>query len=334
MPLNIDEVKRAAEGRWRDILQAVTGISDSFFTERAGPCPIHNGTTKFRILRNFDQTGGTICNDCGPMTDGLATIQKLTGKPFSEALSLVAAHLGIEDKKPVTRKTEAKDLLTILDAPESTIRMAVAAWCLHKPPIKPESVMACRVKLGRLRWYDHTIPVLCIPVWGPKFDSSDPVGWVIYDQAGSMLPSGKRGDVQYVKVKTSYKCQHGIIGDLDAIRSCDTLIKLEGPPDMLAGMSIGLPGGCFTTPFGTEETPLPWMKDLSTGKGVIVCHDADEAGQRGQIKWAEALAEGAKSCSSVKLPFAVEPKHGKDFRDWALEGGTAESFRLLQTSIV
>lgn len=338
---DIDAVKTAASGRWRDIIQSVAGISDDYLTTKHGPCPIHQGSTKFRVFSDFDKCGGAVCNDCGKMGDGFALIEKMTGKTFAEALSLVANYLDIQPtERKSKKKSEPADRLEIFDADPLSEDLGFATWCLQKPPITSAALRAVGTKLGRFRWCDESFSVLAVPVWGPKLNEENPVGWVLYEITGQKLPSGKREEVEWAKVRLSAKCGRGLICDPARLKDAKTILKLEGPPDALAAIgATDIPADVFpfTTVNGSEETPLPWMIDLATGREAIICHDADQAGERGADKWAGSLASKAITARKVVLPYDIEPKHGKDFRDWLTDEehkGNWEKFLELESRVM
>lgn len=333
---DVEKVKQAARGRWRDIIQEA-GVSDEFLTTKHGPCPVCKGVTKLRVFSDFDETGGMVCNgNCGKMADGIATIQKLTNRTFSEALSLVAEYLRVEpEERKSKKKSEPQDRFEIIEADPVCEHLGFAAWCLKKEPVTAEALKAVGAKLGRFRWCDESFSIIAIPVWGPKLNEENPVGWVMYEATGQKLPSGKREEVEWSKVRLSAKCGRGLICDPARHKDSKTVLKLEGPPDALAAISqTDIPPEVFpfTTVNGSEETPLPWMIDLATGREAIICHDADQAGERGADKWAGALANKATSARKVVLPYEIEPKHGKDFRDWINnDEGNWEKFQELES---
>ena len=78
------ELKLLAAGRWESIVaslapQLVQAV------ERAPhhvPCPVHGGTDGFRLFRDFDETGGGVCNTCGIHHDGYTLLMWANGWDF------------------------------------------------------------------------------------------------------------------------------------------------------------------------------------------------------------------------------------------------------------
>lgn len=84
--LDRDEIKRAAQGRWADILTRY-GVSDSNLKKRHGPCPICGGKDRFRF-DNRNGHGDFYCNNCGS-GDGFRLLMLTQRCDFVEALRLV-----------------------------------------------------------------------------------------------------------------------------------------------------------------------------------------------------------------------------------------------------
>ena len=65
--------------------------------------------------------------------------------------------------------------------------------------------------------------------------------------------------------------------------------KTEGPTDLLALISLGLPDGhtAICTANGAQERPQQWMLELFRDAEVNVIHDADKPGQEGAT-WVES----------------------------------------------
>jgi len=96
MAIDGGEIKRAASGKWLDILERVGGLPSSILDGRHHPCPRCGGTDRFRALDDFAETGALFCNRCFSKGngDGLAAIQWAAGCTFPEALRRVAGIQG------------------------------------------------------------------------------------------------------------------------------------------------------------------------------------------------------------------------------------------------
>ena len=88
----VDEVKRAAHGRWPGVLAAF-GVPAAMLVNRHGPCPLCGGTDRFR----FDDRHGNgeyYCNGCGA-GDGFRLLEKHLGWDFPRAAREVAEAVGV-----------------------------------------------------------------------------------------------------------------------------------------------------------------------------------------------------------------------------------------------
>lgn len=94
--LDADEVRKRAEGRWDQILRYLAPeLQDALDNPKKHfPCPVHGGKDGLRAFKNVSETGGVVCNTCGPMTDGFATLRWLKGWTFREVLREVDGALG------------------------------------------------------------------------------------------------------------------------------------------------------------------------------------------------------------------------------------------------
>ena len=90
------EVKMVAMGRWGEILSALAPqLKPALYRAgRHGPCPVHGGKDGFRVFRDVETTGGTVCNTCGVFPDGFATLMWAQGWDFLTALEAVVEYLG------------------------------------------------------------------------------------------------------------------------------------------------------------------------------------------------------------------------------------------------
>ncbi len=80
------ELKQKAFGRWEGIvLKLAPQLSEAI--ERSPhhvPCPVHGGVDGFRLFKDFDDTGGGVCNTCGIKHDGYSLIMWANGWDFKE----------------------------------------------------------------------------------------------------------------------------------------------------------------------------------------------------------------------------------------------------------
>jgi len=336
---DIEYVRAAAARQWPAILTALGGIDPDLLDGKHHPCPKCQGTDRFRLIDA--DAGAVLCNQCFNSNngDGFAALQWVTGWKFVDALKAVADYLGIQPSSDAPRTSSkgpsnpAEHLA--FEEWDDGNEMLAAAWCTWKEPI---SVAAIKAVGGRIARYRQQYLVLALPVWGKQLDAADPVGWIIYNLAGGNLPkyaknsaTGKWEISEWVKVKLTAGSQPGVVADLARLRTARVAIKVEGPSDLLAMLSLAdLPDdhAALTNANGAGERPHDWMLDLFASKeSAWVVHDADQPGQAGAVGrideksqqfrpgWANYLADRIPT-RNVVLPFPIVETHGQDLRDY------------------
>jgi hypothetical protein len=93
-------LKLAASGRWSDIIRALSSVDLSEALARTGRhvrCHNNHGKTRsqFRLFKDFEQTGGGVCNTCGRFPSGFALLSWLNGWEYKRSVKEVANHLGL-----------------------------------------------------------------------------------------------------------------------------------------------------------------------------------------------------------------------------------------------
>lgn len=321
LPLDLREVKRNAKGRWAGIIQSVAGIGADYLTGRNCPCPDCGGKDRWRVFKDFDSTGGAMCNNCGKFADGFSVVRWKRKTTLTEAISLVAESIGIK-ATPVKASKPIDANLVFREWNDSLFSL----WSLKKPGIKREAIELCG---GRMAKYRGKYSVLAIPIHG---QDGKPVGFSLYNLTGGTLPAWKQGSKvpDQVKILTVTGSRPGWMGPITTGHPINVQWKTEGPSDMLALLSLGLPTShtACCNAFGCGENPdsTKWLVDRFKNTKTFVIHDCDEPGQAGatEVKngrqsrpgWAPAIATAAAECRNVVLPYKIEAAHGKDLRDW------------------
>ena len=78
------ELKLLAAGRWASIVTSLAPHLGQAVerTPNHVPCPVHGGIDGFRLFRDFDATGGGVCNTCGIHHDGYTLLMWANGWDF------------------------------------------------------------------------------------------------------------------------------------------------------------------------------------------------------------------------------------------------------------
>ncbi len=321
----ITEIKQAARGRWAEILTALAGITTDILDGRHHACPKCGGEDRFRAFDDFRETGGVFCNQChaDKNHDGVSTLQWAVGIDFKAAIKLLADHLGIEHRNGrVANGSTKKHKLANNVAKVTTINPNNASAILEiygkaKPPITAQGIKRCGGLL--VRWRDQTCIRFDARV---PADASEPTAIILVRADGEPFPAV--GNLGERKTHTVGGSVNSWLASTTAkeIPKVTTILDVEGVTDLLAVVSAGLPDGwvAVTNTAGAKargKLPREW----AVGKRIIVVGDADEPGQDGAKRAAVAYRlAGVVEVLFGQLPYPIEQDHGKDLRDWLLEG--------------
>lgn len=91
-------VKAAARGHWYAVLRALAPSLGAALDHQGHHvrCPVHGGKDGFRVFKDaehFADTGASVCNTCGVMSDGFSTLMWANSWSFSEAINAVGDFL-------------------------------------------------------------------------------------------------------------------------------------------------------------------------------------------------------------------------------------------------
>lgn len=95
------DVREAARGNWLYLIADLAPLAEQALRKpgKHVPCPIHGGKDGFRVIKkDFLETGGGVCNTCGPRHDGFELLMWLNNWVFKEALDAVGERLGVEKR--------------------------------------------------------------------------------------------------------------------------------------------------------------------------------------------------------------------------------------------
>ncbi|MFC6674336.1 DUF7146 domain-containing protein [Marinobacterium aestuariivivens] len=121
-----EKVRAAAVGNWLFIVSALAPHAEEALKKpgRHVACPVHGGKDGFRVFKkNFLETGGAVCNTCGPRHDGFELLMWLNNWSFKDALDAVGEFLGVE--KELSRKDQQR---------QQTCQQQKVAACGHGQP--------------------------------------------------------------------------------------------------------------------------------------------------------------------------------------------------------
>jgi phage/plasmid primase-like uncharacterized protein len=127
MTIDAQTVREQARGRWIGILGRLAPTLELALARpgRHVPCPVHGGSDGFRVFRDVEETGGGICNSCGPRRDGFALLMWANALGFRETLEAVARDLGLDKRRP--RTIEARPRPVVVARTDQDATMAETA---------------------------------------------------------------------------------------------------------------------------------------------------------------------------------------------------------------
>lgn len=332
-------------------------------------CPDAGGKDRFRPLDDVDDCGAVYCNQCFSQKngDGLAAIGWLNGWTFKTTLRAVAEYLNIRKSRSASRTTPqtkpvkpkrpdpmAINLQSEADpVPETEhpkvfdeLRRKFSVWgtatekareryelakqefANNKPPITPASIDAVG---GLVVTYpvsaDYGNPCIAIPAYAREGEA--PAAWVLRKVDGTEFPEFKT-----LKARKAHTLQGStkawiIAGGFEQLRRARYGLRVEGEADLLAVYSL-LPNDwvAFTNSCGANAVPDN-IADIVSGMIIYCLGDADVPGQNGAIKFLAAAQPFAESVKHIELPYAIEPTHGKDLRDYLNEGNGFDELRAM-----
>ncbi len=120
-----------AKGKWPAILPAL-GVDKRFLANRHGPCPLCDGTERFRF-DDKEGKGTWYCNQCGA-GDGVALVMKVNGWDFKEAARKIEEVAGSAQRTairngPAPEKVQAdRAAFWKASAPIDDVPAVVAWW--------------------------------------------------------------------------------------------------------------------------------------------------------------------------------------------------------------
>jgi DNA primase len=315
--INKDEVLARLDFRSFYRSHGLEPTNDYNSEEWACLCPFHDderpslGVNMTTSLYN--------CLACGESGDVFTFYQKIHSCDFREALERIAREeVGLVAETPRPKQQKPQPAQT---AERRTIPHSVAEeW--HQALLANDKALS---SLMQLRGY--TLDTIKRFKLG-YIEKDKRVSIPIYDEAGDLInirrysPGGKQ-DPKFLPYQRGYG--RAAWFPIEALQG-DEILLLEGEPDTMLAIQLGLPGLCQTS--GCETFKAEWVP-LFKGKKVWICYDIDQGGASGAERVANALAGTAAEVRVIRLPLD-QVKHPKgDFTDYIKEGHTADDVREL-----
>ena len=266
--LDAAEVRQAAQGRWQNILSALS-IEVSIHPRKHTACPSCGGKDRFRF-DDQEGRGSWYCNQCDPHAgDGFALVMNVRRCSFQMALELVSGTLGIAATDPRKFTTTPK-VKTRPTPPEGTLGQDVYRYedASGRPVL---FVKRFDLPEGGKRFVQ----------WGPTENGH---GW-------------QNNAANVPKPRPLYRLSQVLASPADEL-----IVVHEGEKAVHAAINAALPGTHTTTVGGASN---PEKTDFSPLKGrdVVLIPDHDEPGESYAQTVARLTTEaGARSVRIVRLP--------------------------------
>ena len=108
---DLDRVKHAAKGHWKQILSKLGNVPDDHLDGRGYPCPVcRAGTDRFNAAKDVDDTGSCFCRQCNLGGDGFHLLQKVNEWDLNTTVNNIGYFLSLDTPaigQPPIRKNGA-----------------------------------------------------------------------------------------------------------------------------------------------------------------------------------------------------------------------------------
>ncbi len=329
---SIDDLKRLASGRWREILTAA-GLHAELLDRRGKPCPKCGGRDRFASLPDLDIRGAVHCRNCfsGTTTpragDGLASLQWWLGCSAAEAISWLRSFLGLGNGQylPIhaIKPTMAPPSKPV-QSESDRLRIALMAdVCRHNLTDQGREHLARRLGVvpGSLRQ-------LQVGWCASRRMTTWPMQDGICNIIGLRLRDPNTGAKRSVQGSVA-----GLFYDpeLANIESGARVWIAEGASDTAALLSIGIDAVGIPSAKSGGDLLLELCRRILPSE-IVIMADGDSAG----IESARLLRSELVIVAGVRI---IQPPNGvKDAREWInrgasridleLKASAAEVFRL------
>ena len=142
------KVREKASGRWLEILSylAYDQLGDAIQKpKKHHTCPIHGTSNKngkgdgFKFFKDVVDSGGGVCNSCGPFPDGFRLLQEVKGWGFRTTLAHVAEFVGVKSEQEEREVKKASGKSTSKPAPSQS-QPTIASQLGDVVPILPQVI--------------------------------------------------------------------------------------------------------------------------------------------------------------------------------------------------
>ena len=286
----IDEVKHSV-----DIVDIISGYID--VEDFKACCPFHDEKTPSFRIHQGDQFYH--CFGCDAQGDVFKFITEHTNSTFFEAVSDMASLSGIElpqlddNSKQMAEYTSNKSQAVRAHKKLYTSQLAAAHF-------KSRNITGKTAKTFMLGYNSND--QLVFPVLNPQGKVS---GFSYRNMSGAGPKYiNSKASCTFDKSRTLY----GLYELLQSVKKPESIIVFEGQIDVLTAHQAGIQNVVGT--LGTAMTDKHFQELFKRTNHVILCFDADTAGQKAMIKAIKnglSQLKGLRNISVVRLPDGKDP---------------------------
>lgn len=336
--MEISEIKSLCRGRWDQVFRSVApALNNALDTmhpvPKHVPCPVHGGKDGFRFFRDAVDTGGGICNTCGPRSDGIAMIAWVNDWTVGETLRELTEFLGgreISVPAPRVQRSE-KD---IREENEKLNKKLIETWQqsvqVHDPIAEPARLYLARRGLPTTIYpsvrFHASLPYYEGKQLKGKFPAlvamvEDVNGKPVTLHRTYLSADGNKAPVEEPKKSMMYPTTRNMAGSAIRLAKHSQILGLgEGIETTLSGMfAMGIPGWATISAELMESVVLP-----PEVTHVVIWADKDRS-KRGE-EAAKTLIQrlwSEKRVAAAFLPIVPIPdgKKGVDWNDVLIQNG-------------
>ena len=320
--------------------------------EYAGPCPMCGGRDRFRVHPKGPDGGRWFCRQCGggKWHDAIDLVQRLNQVDFTEAVTLLIG--GLPELASAARPAAAEPVTESIAAPGETWQARARAFCDEaRQRLWSEAGASALAGLRARGLSDETIQAAGLgyndhdrrderAAWGLPDELTDKgKPKAVWLPRGVVIPWQIGGDLWRVNIRrpaedlardrekgfdpAKYIGPAGSSNGLynaDALRAGFPAVLVEGEIDALtiaqhgAGLAVAVATG---STHGARRTR--WLARLAVASSVLVCYDADSAGDGAAAYWLEVLT-GALRWRPYWQDANAMAQDGADLRHWLAVG--------------
>lgn len=320
--------------------------------EYAGPCPMCGGRDRFRVHPKGPDGGRWYCRQCGggKWHDAIDLVQRLKQVDFAEAVTLLTG--GLPELASAPRHAAPEAVTESIAAPGETWQAGARAFCDEaRQRLWSEAGASALAGLRARGLTDETIQAAGLgyndhdrrdarAAWGLPDELTDKgKPKAVWLPRGVVIPWQIGGDLWRVNIRrpaedlardrergldpAKYIGPAGSSNGLynaDALRAGFPAVLVEGEIDALtiaqhgAGLAVAVATG---STHGARRTR--WLARLAVASSVLVCYDADSAGDGAAAYWLGALP-GARRWRPYWQDANAMAQDGADLRHWLALG--------------